>query len=119
VDRSTLDSLYADAAIFAMPSRGEGFGLVYLEAMAHGLPCIGSVHDAAVEVIEHGRTGLLIDLSDLESLGRAIVCLLRDPHLRQRMGHAAAERVERHFAFERFSRNVVSLIEEGFDGHAA
>jgi phosphatidylinositol alpha-1,6-mannosyltransferase len=119
VHRATLNQLYADAALFAMPSRGEGFGLVYLEAMAHGLPCIGSIHDAAAEVIDHGKTGLLVDLSDREALGRAIVCLLRDPGLRLGMGRAGLERLEQHFTFERFSRNVVSLMNESFGSHAA
>lgn len=111
VDRETLDTLYAEAAVFAMPSRGEGFGLVYLEAMAHQLPCIGSIHDAAGEVIDHGTTGLLVDLEDRESLGRAVVQLLRDPGLRRRMGQAGRERLERQFSFERFSRDLLALLE--------
>ncbi|MGE0704374.1 MAG: glycosyltransferase family 4 protein [Vicinamibacterales bacterium] len=111
VDRSTLAQLYREAAVFAMPSRGEGFGLVYLEAMAHRLPCIGSVHDAAGEVIENGTTGLLVDLDDSESLGRALVCLLRNADIRARMGQAGFERLQREFTFERFSENVVRLFE--------
>ena len=46
--------------IFAMPSRNEGFGLVYIEAMSHGVPCIASTEDAAGEVIDDGRTGFLV-----------------------------------------------------------
>jgi len=118
VDRETLDQLYEQAAVFAMPSRGEGFGLVYLEAMAHHLPCIGSVHDAAGEVIEHGSTGLLVDLDDPGSLGRALVCLLRDEETRSRMGSAGAERLTRQFSFDRFSRRLVSLLESRMEGPA-
>jgi phosphatidyl-myo-inositol dimannoside synthase len=55
-----LRARYQEATIFAMPSRGEGFGLVYLEAMAAGKPCIGSLDDAAREVILHGETGLSV-----------------------------------------------------------
>jgi phosphatidylinositol alpha-1,6-mannosyltransferase len=64
LDREALDAQYAQASIFALPSRGEGFGLVYLEAMANRLPCVGSIHDAATEVIVDGVTGLLADPDD-------------------------------------------------------
>lgn len=116
VDRPALDALYSRAAVFAMPSRGEGFGLVYLEAMVHGLPCIGSVHDAAGEVIEHGTTGLLVDLNDPDALGRALVSLLGDPALCRRMGQSGLDRVTRQFTFDRFSRTIVSLLDEHMSG---
>jgi phosphatidylinositol alpha-1,6-mannosyltransferase len=110
VDRPTLERTYERAAVFAMPSRGEGFGLVYLEAMAHGLPCVGSVHDAAGEVIVHGGTGMLVNLDDPEALGRSVVCLLRDAGLRRRMGEAGRQRLRTHFSFDRFSRNLLGVL---------
>jgi phosphatidylinositol alpha-1,6-mannosyltransferase len=118
VDRSALDRLYEDAWVFAMPSRGEGFGLVYLEAMARRLPCIGSIHDAAGEVIDHGRTGLLVDLRDGEALGRAIVALLKDAPLRAGMGEAGWAKVQKEFTFDRFSRTMAALLDERFEGDA-
>ncbi len=69
VSADELHGWYDAASVFAMPSRGEGFGLVYLEAMSHGLPCIGSVHDAAGEIIDDGVTGHLVDQSDPRELG--------------------------------------------------
>ena len=68
VERATLSAMYDDAAVFAMPSRGEGFGLVYLEAMAHRRACIGSVHDAAGDEIVEGVTGYLVDQRDTAML---------------------------------------------------
>jgi phosphatidylinositol alpha-1,6-mannosyltransferase len=100
------DALYARAAVFAMPSAREGFGLVYLEAMAARLPCIGSTSDAAGEVIEDGRSGFLVDRTRRESLAARLVQLLTDPPLRERMGEAGRERLRTHFSYETFARRL-------------
>jgi len=110
LDREALDRLYETAHLFVLPSRGEGFGLVYLEAMARGLPCIGSIHDAAAEVIVNGATGLLVDLDRRGDLGRAIVRLLTDAPLRRDFGHAGHDRVRSHFTYEHFKRRVLAEL---------
>lgn len=110
VDDAVLDGLFARAALFALPSRGEGFGLVYLEAMQHGLPCIGSTHDAAAEVIEDGVTGRLVDQADIAGLARTLVTLLGEPALRARMGEAGRRRVHERFGLPRFERQLTSLL---------
>ena len=51
-----------------MPSRQEGFGLVYAEAMWHGLPCVGSTADAAAEVIRDGVTGVHVTYADVPGI---------------------------------------------------
>lgn len=111
VDENTLLAIYQHAAVFAMPSRGEGFGLVYLEAMHHRLPCIGSSHDAAAEVIEHGVTGWLVDQSDPPSVVHAIAGLLEDPVRRRQMGQAGFERLQTCFSFGKFKERVLSALE--------
>src|SRR5262245_44200209 len=68
VGESTLHALYDRAAVFAMPSRAEGFGLVYLEAMSHRLPVVASTADAASEIVVDGKTGFLIDPDDRAAL---------------------------------------------------
>lgn len=105
-----LDALYRDSAVFAMPSRGEGFGLVYLEAMQRNLPCIGSIHDAARDVIVHGQTGLLVDQGRPGELANSLVTLLRDDDLRVRMGRLGHARLNEEFTADRFRHRLFSLL---------
>jgi phosphatidylinositol alpha-1,6-mannosyltransferase len=102
-----------------MPSRGEGFGLVYLEAMAHGLPCIGSVHDAAGEIIDDGVTGHLVNQSDPRELGATLLGLLGNHERQLEMGANGRRRYERDFSYDAFSRRIVGLLEESFAASAA
>jgi phosphatidyl-myo-inositol dimannoside synthase len=110
VSDATLDALYARAALFAMPGRGEGFGLVYLEAMRRRLPCIATIHDAAGEVVEHGQTGFLVDQGDREELAAALIQLLENPSLRERMGAAGRRRLEACFTFEQFQNRLAAIL---------
>jgi len=112
VSDGTLKALYRRAAVFAMPSRAEGFGLVYLEAMLHRLPCIGSTHDAAGEIIVDGETGFLVDQSDIASLAEKMMCLLGDSGLRAQLGGAGFERLHRQFSFERFQNRIAELFDK-------
>jgi phosphatidylinositol alpha-1,6-mannosyltransferase len=97
---------YGDAAVFAMPSRREGFGLVYLEAMASGLPCIASVHDAAREVVVDGVTGYLVSREDTAGLSARLVSLLDDEPKRRAMGEAGRRRVSEQFTFDAFRHRL-------------
>jgi len=106
--------LYREASVFAMPSLNEGFGLVYLEAMRHGLPCIGSTHDAAGDVIQDGVTGFLVDQQDTEALTDRLVRLLTDPELRARMGALGRARLEHEFRYDSFRARLASLLRHAF-----
>ena len=107
-----LDAAYRAASVFAMPSRGEGFGLAYIEAMSHGLPCIGSTDDAAAEVIADGETGFLVPQSDRTALTQRLVLLLTDASVRVRMGLNALRTVRERYTFDRFASRLESLIAE-------
>jgi phosphatidylinositol alpha-1,6-mannosyltransferase len=111
VTRAVLRSWYERAAAFAMPSRGEGFGLVYLEAMAHALPCLGAVDDAASDVIVDGETGFLVRAGDVVAIADRLNRLLGDAAARQRMGQAGAARLASSFSYDAFRSRLVSLIE--------
>jgi glycosyltransferase involved in cell wall biosynthesis len=110
-----LNAYYALCEVFAMPSRGEGFGLAYLGAMAHGKPCIGSRVDAAREVIADGETGFLVDPSDERELADCINLLLRDAALRKEMGQAGRVRYESLFTEEEFHNRLTVFFQSYFD----
>ena len=106
-----LSLLYRRASVFVMPSRQEGFGLVYAEAMWHGVPCIGSTADAASHVILDGETGLLVPYGDRSALGSALVRILGDPEYRGALGEAASIRAREYFCYERFKKDVLDALD--------
>jgi phosphatidylinositol alpha-1,6-mannosyltransferase len=114
VSDAVLTACYERAALFAMPSRGEGFGLVYIEAMAHRLACIGSKQDAASEVIQDGVTGILVDQHDVAATATAIVSLLRNPDRRRSMGAAGQARVGHEFSTAAFRSRLHAALDATF-----
>jgi phosphatidylinositol alpha-1,6-mannosyltransferase len=104
------------AAVFAMPSRGEGFGLVYLQAMRAGIPCLGSRDDAAADVIVDGETGLLVPRQDPEAIAGAVARLLTDEPMRRRMGDAGHRRFESLFTYPRFRARLAGVLARAFPG---
>ena len=106
------------AALFAMPSRGEGFGLVYLQAMRAGLPCLGSGDDAAVDVIVDGETGLLVPKQDPDAIAGAVTRILTDEPLRGRMGDASRRRFENTFTYPRFRARLATSLARAFPSAA-
>jgi phosphatidylinositol alpha-1,6-mannosyltransferase len=111
VSDTELSELYRRASLFAMPSRQEGFGLVYAEAMWHGLPCIGSTADAAGQVIVDGETGLLVPYGDVAAIAAAVSALLADPARAERMGQAGQRRAREQFSYARFRRDLLAALE--------
>jgi glycosyltransferase involved in cell wall biosynthesis len=110
VSAGALATLFERCQLFAMPSRGEGFGLVYVEAMRFAKPCIASPVDAGGEVVVDGQTGYLIDPSDLNGLRQAIIRLLTDPELADRLGRAGLERLQSYYCFEHFRFRFQNLL---------
>jgi phosphatidylinositol alpha-1,6-mannosyltransferase len=108
---ATLMELYRRCAAFAMPSRGEGFGLVYLEAMRAGKPVLAARGSAAGEIVVDGATGLLVDPDDREELREALGRLLDYPGEAKRMGEAGFERWRKELSLERFRERLWPLLE--------
>jgi len=99
VDDAERDELLARSHVFAMPSRagpggGEGFGIVFLEAALHGLPCVAGRAGGALDAVADGESGLLVDPSDHLAVADALVELLRDPARAAAMGEAALQRAQ-------------------------
>ncbi len=105
VAEPTLLALYERCRAFAMPSSGEGFGLVYLEAMRAGRACIALEASAAAEIVVHEETGLLVRPDDA-SLETALARLDADASLAARLGAAGRARFAERFSRERFGREL-------------
>ncbi len=110
VSRAELDSWYRRAWVFAMPAEREGFGLVYLEAMARGLPVVAGACGASLEIIDDGEGGFLVSPSDHRELARRIVALLKDDRLRTEMGRGARARFAQHFEAEQFASRLYRAL---------
>ena len=110
VSEGELVSAYRTATVFVMPSRGEGLGVVYLEAMAFGVPVIGGRHGGAPEIVLHGETGYLADHDDVEGIASLAGGLLGDSDLARRMGEAGRRRVREHYTYEHFVKRLAAAL---------
>ena len=107
-----IAACYQACEVFALPSRGEGFGLVYLEAMACGKPVIGGAHGGAPEVIHDGKTGYLVQHGDAGQLATSLEALLADPAHGREMGARGRERVERELRFAIFAKSLKKILRD-------
>jgi phosphatidylinositol alpha-1,6-mannosyltransferase len=120
VSDEELARLYCSSAVLALPSRarvgarpaGEGFGLVFLEAAAAGLPVVAGATGAVPEVVQGSRTGLLVDPDNPREVAQAIAELLLDPERARRMGEEGRRHVTRQHSYEGFRAWVAGLIGE-------
>jgi phosphatidyl-myo-inositol dimannoside synthase len=94
IPRRELEKRYRQAALFCLPSRQEGFGIVFLEAMASGKAIVAGRRAAVPETVTDGETGLLVDPEDPAELAGALAKLLQDGELRRAMGAAGRRRVQ-------------------------
>jgi glycosyltransferase involved in cell wall biosynthesis len=105
-----LDELYNNADIFVLPSRFEGYGMAFAEAIAHGLPVIGTAAGALPGTVPSGA-GLLVPPDDVSALAGALRRLIEDPSERRRLS-AAAEAAARHLpTWEDAARAFACVIE--------
>jgi glycosyltransferase involved in cell wall biosynthesis len=95
-----LLSLYREADLFCMPSRFDAFGIVFVEAMLHGVACIGSRHAAMPEIIAHGETGWVVPVGDVTMVRDYLLKAFADRPALARMGQAGRERALRLFTWE-------------------
>jgi glycosyltransferase involved in cell wall biosynthesis len=110
VSRTELAALYESASLFVLPSMFDAWGHVFVEAMGHGLPCIGSNVCAMPELIEDGVSGRLVARGAPELLANAIIELLSDPDQAARMGRSGHERVMRQMTWPRVVDRLLSSL---------
>ena len=111
VPEAEIEAVWRRAAVFAMPSLTEGFGLVFIEAMRRGLPVIASQADAGAEVNVDDVTGYNRDRAE-SGLVDALVTLLRDRDLAAKLGAAGAARWRAEFSFSAFERRLTAALGE-------
>jgi glycosyltransferase involved in cell wall biosynthesis len=90
----------------------EPFGLVIIEGMAMGKPVIATDAGGPREIIENGKTGILVPMRDSEAIAHAVLLLLRDDELRKKIGIAARKRVEAMFTAEKMTRQIEKIVED-------
>jgi len=98
--------------VFLMPSRGEGFGIVFIESMIRGTPVVAGNRDASREVVADGETGKVVDPESPSEIADAVVDLLSDEAERTRMGEAGIERVRSRFLYRHYRDRVRSALED-------
>jgi phosphatidylinositol alpha-1,6-mannosyltransferase len=109
LDDASLRREYATCRVFVMPSRDEGFGFVFVEAMRAGRPCVGA-RGAAGEIIADGETGFVVSPGDSAALRERLVELLRDPAGADAMGARGRSRFLQLFTEERFRGRFTALV---------
>lgn len=104
--------LLAATDVFALPSRIDSFGIVYLEAWAYGKPVIGARAGGVPDVIDEGKDGLLVEFGDESELAAAIDTLLKQPERARGMGQRGREKVESSYTWDHIYSQLEAVYEQ-------
>jgi starch synthase len=110
-----VTQLYSHAAVFVCPSVYEPFGLINLEAMACETVVVASAVGGILEVVEDGRTGVLVPPGRPEALAEALNRLLAEPARARSMGQAGRQRVEAHFSWAAIAERTEQVYRDAVD----
>jgi glycosyltransferase involved in cell wall biosynthesis len=108
--REDIDRFLVAADVFVLPSRWEGLPIALLEAMSAGLPVVATAVEGVDEVVVQGEQGLLVPTEDSAALAEAMLKLLGNPELRQRMGNSARRRIEQGYTIERMCLRYLDIM---------
>lgn len=111
LEESLLPTAYSSADVYVLPSLWEVFGIVLLEAMACGLPCVGAEVGGIPEVVADGRTGFLFPRGDANALADRLRVLIEDEPLRRRMAGEARRRAVDDFEWDRIAARTETFYE--------
>lgn len=106
-----ISGILRESDVLVLPSRDEGFGLVLLEAMAAGLPVVATRVGGIPEIVRHNENGLLVERGDVNALADAILKVLEDEDLRNRLVEGGLKTVER-FSWSRMAGEVDEVYRE-------
>ena len=112
VSDECLHGVYADSDVFVMPSRKEGFGIVFLEAWLHCLPLVVGNKDASPEVVTHGVNGICVDPHSPEQFAQALCELLSDTRRAASMGQQGRKTVLERYTHDHFCLNLAKILAE-------
>jgi glycosyltransferase involved in cell wall biosynthesis len=111
IPHHALAPLYERAAVVAVPSHREGFGVACAEAMAHARPVVASAVGGLLDLVVDGETGLLVPPCDVAALREALERLLADRDLRRRLGEAGRERIRERFSWPAVTDATIAAYE--------
>ena len=120
VPNADLPALYAGAVLFALTPKPlgddiEGFGIVYLEAAAQGVPAVATRTGGIPEAVIDGGTGIIVESGETQAIEKAMAKILRDKNFREKLGRAAQERAREKFTWE----ERIKVIEQAILGIVA
>lgn len=100
--------------VFAMPSKGEGFGIVYLEALACGKPTVGGNQDGAIDALCHGELGILVNPDNVNEIADTLIDILqgKSSHPLLYQPEALRQKVDEIYGFESFQSNLLALLND-------
>jgi len=105
-----LPTVLAQSSVFCLPTLREPFGIAFLDAMACGLPCVGTRIEAIPEIVRDGETGLLVPPGDAVALAGALGRLLADPGRARAMGARGRERVAAQFRWHHVAERLERVL---------
>ena len=108
--RNHLQELYRGARVFCLPSVYEPYGLVLIEAMAHGVPCVGTAVQSIPEILDGGRAGALVPPRDPDALAEAMLSVLTDDVLARRLGSAGRRRVTEALTWDHVAERMAPAL---------
>ena len=112
LSHSQLPEYYAEADVFVGLSEVEGLGVVFLEASSSGLPLVGTAIGGTADILLDGLTGIKVETDNMVELSRAIVRILRDDELNQRLSQNARDHAVKNFSWPRVAFRFAEVFNE-------
>ena len=115
-DRAELDALYRDASVFVLPTQFEAWGNAVAEAMGFALPCVTTDVGGLPEVVDDGKTGVLVPPRDPDALAAELIALLSDPARAEALGRAGYEKARTQMTWKAVADRIAPHLEDAASG---